>query len=100
MLTRRILYGNKRWYRQRWQQLQDEPLCRLCSALGDVVEATVVDHIRLHKGDEGLFFDPANLQSLCKPCHDRHKQRQERSGFLAGCDESGMPIDPIHHWAN
>lgn len=94
----RHLYGTKRWYRLRWHQLQAEPLCRFCSALGRVTAATVVDHKQPHKGDEDLFFDPENLQSLCKQCHDSAKQRLEKSGYLAGCDENGWPLDPNSHW--
>ncbi|MDO6587341.1 HNH endonuclease [Salipiger sp. 1_MG-2023] len=37
-----------------------------------------VDHITPHKGDETLFFDPGNLQALCKLCHASRKQREER----------------------
>ncbi|MEP2204764.1 MAG: HNH endonuclease signature motif containing protein [Tateyamaria sp.] len=39
--------------------------------------ATVVDHIIPHRGDEALFNDRNNLQSLCTPCHSRYKQRSE-----------------------
>lgn len=39
----------------------------------------VADHRRPHRGDEALFWDEDNLQTLCKPCHDRWKQRQERA---------------------
>lgn len=92
------LYNTKRWYRLRWKQLQAEPLCRLCTALGKVVAAAIVDHVKPHKGDEKLFFDSTNLQSLCKHCHDSVKQRQEKSGHLVGHDLSGMPLDPAHHW--
>lgn len=38
----------------------------------------VCDHIEPHKGDRVKFFDPNNVQTLCKPCHDSDKQRQER----------------------
>ena len=38
----------------------------------------VADHIRPHRGDEALFWDPANLQCLRKWCHDRAKQAAER----------------------
>jgi 5-methylcytosine-specific restriction protein A len=31
----------------------------------------VVDHIKPHKGDRGLFWELANHQALCKRCHDR-----------------------------
>lgn len=67
-------------------------------ALGKVVGATVVDHIKPHKGDEKIFFDANNLQSLCKPCHDSHKAKQENSGVLVGNDTKGIPLDPQHHW--
>ena len=92
------LYKTKRWYRLRWHQLQAEPTCRLCRALGAVEAADTVDHIKAHKGDENLFFNAGNLQSLCKRCHDSAKQRQERTGILPGHDVSGIPIDPNHHW--
>lgn len=52
-------------------QLVREPLCRMCTADGQVVPATTVDHIVPHRGDMALFWDVGNLQSLCKPHHDR-----------------------------
>ena len=94
----RRLYNTKAWYRLRAAQLRDEPLCRLCQQMGRVSPATVVDHIIPHKGDESLFFDPGNLQSLDKKCHDSVKQKQERSGHLVGCGEDGWPLDPNSHW--
>lgn len=45
-----------------------------------------------------LFWDKTNWQALCKRCHDSYKQRLEKSGTVAGCDTSGMPLDPNHHW--
>ncbi|WP_317617964.1 HNH endonuclease [Rhodobacter capsulatus] len=42
--------------------------------------ASVVDHITPHRGNKALFWDRYNWQALCKPCHDRVKQRQERAG--------------------
>jgi 5-methylcytosine-specific restriction endonuclease McrA len=35
------------------------------------VEATVVDHLRPHQGDVGLFKQLDNHIPLCKPCHDQ-----------------------------
>ncbi|WP_313489165.1 HNH endonuclease [Stutzerimonas nitrititolerans] len=92
------LYNTKAWHRLRWHQLQAEPLCKLCHALGRITAASVVDHRKPHKGDESLFFDATNLDSLCKPCHDRTKQQFERTGVLPGCDASGVPLDPGSHW--
>ena len=71
----------------------------MCERSGIITVATVVDHIRAHKGDETLFFDPANLASLCKPHHDSSKQKAEKRGVHEiGCSEDGAPIDPSHHW--
>jgi hypothetical protein len=60
--------------------------------------AKVVDHIVPHRGDMSLFWDRANWQSLCANCHSSYKQRLEKSGREAGCDVSGRPLDPRHHW--
>lgn len=92
------LYDRALWKRLRLEQLKDEPFCVFCKAQGRTVPATVVDHRIPHRGDEGLFFDGGNLQSLCKVCHDGTKQRFEKSGSLRGGDQNGAPLDPEHHW--
>lgn len=58
--------------------------------------ASVVDHKIPHKGDPVLFRDPENHQSLCKPCHDTHKQRDENRGYSGDVDKSGWPVDANH----
>lgn len=73
-----------------------EPTCRACAREGRLTAAAIVDHVDRHGGDETKFFNPANLQSLCKPHHDGAKQKQERIGFSAAVDASGWPIDPKH----
>jgi len=40
-----------------------------CHELGRVTPATVTDHIRPPKGDQALFWDPRNRQSLCDRCN-------------------------------
>ncbi len=35
-----------------------------------VVAATVVDHVKAHKGDQQLFWDETNHRAVCKPHHD------------------------------
>jgi 5-methylcytosine-specific restriction endonuclease McrA len=82
----------------RLAQLAAHPLCCLCAKLGIVRAATVVDHIEPHKGNEELFFAAANLQSMCKPCHDGAKQELERTGRLRGSGLDGVPLDPLHPW--
>lgn len=92
------LYNTKRWHRLRWYQLQKEPCCASCARRKRITPADIVDHIIPHRGDEELFFDADNLQSLCKHCHDSEKQQLEKSGTIRGCDDGGLPIDPNHHW--
>lgn len=87
------LYKRKRWLDLRASVLRQEPLCRYCKALGIETKATVVDHRKPHKGDLRLFFSRRNLQALCKPCHDKHKQRKERGGVLVGSDTEGNPVE-------
>ena len=74
---------NKRGYTSKWQHeskryLRDNPLCVKCKANGKFAEATVVDHIVPHRGNQKLFWDKNNWQALCKSCHDR-KTRTEDS---------------------
>ncbi len=95
----RHLYSTKRWHRLRTAQLRDEPLCRMCQRMGYITAATVVDHIEPHKGDESLFYDRSNLQSLCSTHHDASKQRAEKRGIQeVGCGSDGWPISLDHHW--
>lgn len=54
------------------------PLCVMCSAEARTMAASVVDHIKPHRGDQTLFWDRTNWQPLCKPHHDSDKARQER----------------------
>lgn len=61
------------WQRERAAYLRLNPVCRRCPA-----PATVVDHIQPHKGNKALFWNRANWQPLCKPCHDRAKQSEEK----------------------
>lgn len=90
-------YGHK-WRQARDGWLRKHPLCAMCQRRGQVTPATVVDHIVPHRGDMALFWDRDNWQSLCKPCHDIDKARLEAGGSLPGCDSSGVPLDPGHHW--
>jgi 5-methylcytosine-specific restriction endonuclease McrA len=81
-------------------QLARHPYCQCPHHKKAKVEANVVDHITPHKGDTRLFFNPRNLQSMTKECHDRFKQSQDRggSGFDVGCDAQGSPLNHDHHW--
>ncbi len=73
---------DRTWREYRAAYLADpaHALCRRCLEDGRATEATVVDHVRPHRGDLALFWDPANHQPLCKPCHDS-KTAREDGGF-------------------
>lgn len=70
-------YDN-RWARAARAFLRDNPLCVHHLEQGRSVPATEVDHIIPHKGDQALFWDVDNWQSLCKRCHSA-KTRKEQS---------------------
>ncbi|MAU22556.1 MAG: HNH endonuclease [Martelella sp.] len=77
----------RKWYRTaRWGRLRlkvferDLFQCQMdgCGRIEGNLSKLVCDHVRPHRGDQRLFWDDRNLQTLCKPCHDSLKQRQER----------------------
>ena len=79
------------WYKtERWRKLREQVLLRdlytcqqtgvLCTGRYPADDSPVVDHKVLHRGDEALFWDIDNLQTVTKTYHDREKQRQEREG--------------------
>lgn len=77
--------SSQRGYGSRWQKaregfLRHNPLCAHHQERGEIVRATVVDHIIPHKGDKVLFWDRSNWQALCKTCHDT-KTAREDGGF-------------------
>lgn len=64
---------NKEWEAARAAYLLVYPTCARCTA-----PATVVDHIRAHKGNDALFWDRTNWQALCAHHHNSAKQSEER----------------------
>ena len=91
----------KRGYGYKWQKasrlfLDANPLCVMCAKAGRTAGATVVDHIRPHKGNKESFWDIDNWQALCKPCHDSHKKSIEYHGFSNEIGNDGWPVDDAH----
>lgn len=82
------------WYRKpEWAELRleifarDRQLCRHAKHEGrrwQPVSGLVCDHVKPHRGDAGRFWDRGNLQTLCKRCHDTHKQAEERRDQALG----------------
>lgn len=70
-------YGLPIWRdRLRPNQLLKEPFCFECLRIGRRTRATVVDHVKPHRGEWMLFVDETNLQSLCKWHHDQKTMRE------------------------
>lgn len=83
-------YTGAYWNRRRRLQLLEHPLCVFCAEQGQVVRATVVDHVKPHRGDWNLFV-LGPLQSLCAPCHNSTKKTLEQE--KPGADADGWPLD-------
>lgn len=90
---------SQRMYGAAWQRFRDawfaqEPrFCAHCALRGIVRPANTADHIRPHKGDPVLFWDPANLQALCGTCHSV-KTANEDGGFGRPVVEA-VPNPPV-----
>lgn len=80
------MYATTAWqnYRTRFLQINSE--CYACGA-----KATVVDHLRPHKGDENLFKQTDNHIPLCESHHNT---------VTALFDKRGMPIEKKIAWLN
>jgi 5-methylcytosine-specific restriction protein A len=82
-----------RWDKARATYLNRHPLCVMCQREGRITAAGVVDHVVPHKGDQALFWDRSNWQPLCKPHHDRDKQREERGSVKVVIGDDGWPVE-------
>jgi 5-methylcytosine-specific restriction protein A len=81
----------KWYYTARWKKLRQEILVRdsytcqqtgvLCIGKYPADNSPVVDHVKQHHGDEQLFWDATNLQTVSKGYHDKVKQSLERGSF-------------------
>ncbi|MCB1476619.1 MAG: HNH endonuclease [Rhodobiaceae bacterium] len=75
-------YKTARWQKLRWSVLvRDLFTCRMCKRIEADTSKLVADHIKAHRGDEALFWDAENIQTLCKPCHDSAKQQEEQASL-------------------
>lgn len=89
-------YKSARWKEIRRKRLAANPWCVMCAAMDTKTRATIVDHTIRHRGNEKLFYDYANTQSLCKLHHDSVKKSNEYIGFDKRIGSDGWPIDSQH----
>lgn len=81
------VYNKQQWRKLRQAQLMKQPLCELCKAR-DITTLAVDVHHKIsflnYNGQQRytVAFDPNNLVSLCKRCH----QWLHRKGTTNGLD--------------
>jgi len=70
------------WHKARNAYIAANPLCVMCLAMKPkrITAANVVDHVIPHEGNQELFWDEDNWQSLCSDHHSSDKQMLERTG--------------------
>jgi 5-methylcytosine-specific restriction enzyme A len=77
------IYTTSRWRRLRQQVLREANYlcqCQDCASRPVPEPASVVDHVRPHRGDTGLMWSRANLVALSKQHHDAKTAREVHAG--------------------
>ncbi|MCW5758279.1 MAG: HNH endonuclease [Phenylobacterium sp.] len=80
----RAWYKSAEWRRTRVRVFERDDYTCQWEGCGLIVARPHADHISPHRGDRALFFDDANVQTLCPPHHNSAKQRQERAARQGG----------------
>lgn len=84
-----------RWNKVRMRVLRGNPVCVVCERKGVTSVATEVDHI-VPLADGGARFARANLQALCRPCHELktafENRVRNRGGHWVVVDEGGRLV--------
>jgi 5-methylcytosine-specific restriction protein A len=97
------LYTSSRWanprHGLRWRTLvRDNFTCQHC---GRVEHASRLHghHRVAHQGDPQLFWNEANVVTLCENCHNATTAEENRDtarGYSDACDADGYALDPAH----
>lgn len=95
------LYATQAWKRLRQATLvRDLFTCQRCGILlsgrPPAPHSPVVNHRTAHKGDTTLFFDEANVEAVCKSCHDGAVKFEEGRGYSRDIGADGWPTSPAH----
>jgi 5-methylcytosine-specific restriction protein A len=67
----KAFYNSTPWLKLRMSKLRQDPMCQRCRAMGTIVQATHVHHVRPITEDYDGRLDMDNLESLCPSCHGR-----------------------------
>lgn len=86
---------HERGYGHQWDKLRkviltrDSYLCQACKAKGRITAASQVDHVKVKA--KGGTDDPANLRSLCAPCHVDKTTRDNGGRVKVRIGPNGWP---------
>jgi len=70
------VYNTKRWRTVRLEKLKRDPLCEICLSADKLSPGVEVHHItpissgKTIQDKQALGFNPTNLKTLCKECHE------------------------------
>jgi 5-methylcytosine-specific restriction endonuclease McrA len=74
------LYNSPEWRAYSKDFRIRNPLCIDCLENNVATPTEVTDHIKPHRGDLQLFWDPTNHAPRCKRCHDRKTSTVDGGG--------------------
>lgn len=76
-MSRRYQTDNNSFYHSSdWQAVRTQVLardgyrCQVCKRAGRLTPATTVHHLQSVRQAPGLKLDPANLETICRACHN------------------------------
>jgi 5-methylcytosine-specific restriction endonuclease McrA len=67
-------YNTRRWQKFRRERIAEHPYCARCNG----TERLEAHHRIKPNGNELLFYDPTNIEILCKKCHWKETQKEIR----------------------
>lgn len=86
-------YSSRPWFKVRSKVLKASGYrCAMCGTGVAGAYAGVVDHIIPRRIRPDLALDMTNLQTLCRPCHDRIKKKHESNPDQPTVGADGFPI--------
>lgn len=101
-MPRNAFYDSAAWKRARNAFMVKHPIC---STPGCGRPTKTVDHKKAIAAG-GAPLDEGNFDNKCWSCHSRKTAALDRPSMAPGkkglgakgCDASGRPFDPHHHW--
>lgn len=95
-------YFSRAWRDFRKAYIQTHPVC---SVTGCGKPTYALDHVIRRSLAPERSLDPTNIAPLCQEHHNRKSRVHDQTGKtgvyqheMQGCDATGQPLDPKHHW--